>query len=115
LAETLKAYPKPVFVGSHHPLKEIGIDKMLTFSPAAAGYIHEHDHRWLKTWVKQDWSSQRILRTLCLPSTGHWGDIGYTLLRLQPDRCIAELMQRDFFFPKPAANPQDAPLVTPGC
>lgn len=109
LAETLKDYPKPVFVGSHHPLEEIGIDKMLTNSPAVAGYIHGHDHRWLKTWVKRDWSSPYRLRTLCLPSTGHWGDIGYTLLRLQPDRCVAELRQRDFFFPKPAAKPHDAP------
>lgn len=109
LAETLKTSPKPVFVGSHHPLEEIGIGKMLANSPSVVGYIHGHDHRWLKTWIMRSWSSQYRLRTLCLPSTGHWGDIGYTLLRLQPDRCVAELRQRDFFFPKPAAKPQEAP------
>ncbi len=109
LSSTLKNYAKPVFVGSHHPLNELGIAKDLVSSPMVAGYIHGHNHRWLKTWRKRNWRDTFTLRQLCLPSTGHWGDIGYTLFRIQPDRAIAELCQHDFFFPKPASRPEEAP------
>lgn len=109
LSSTLKNYTKPVFIGSHHPLHELGIAENLFSSPMVAGYIHGHNHRWLKTWKTRNWSDAYTLRQLCLPSTGHWGDIGYTLFRVQSDRAVAELRQHDFFFPKPTSRPEEAP------
>lgn len=101
LALTLKEYKKPVFICAHHEIKELKLDKLLVNTPQVAGFIHGHHHRWRKGWVASSWSSPKTLRTLCLPSTGHWGDIGYTLFRTRPDRAVAELRQSDFYFPHP--------------
>lgn len=109
LSSILKNDSKPVFVCAHHPLDELGIARDLVSSPRVAGYIHGHNHRWLKTWERRNWKDAYMLRLLCLPSTGHWGDIGYTLFRIRPDRAVAELRQHEFFFPKPASRPEDAP------
>ena len=66
------------------------------------GYIHGHDHRWYKRYMRNGWREGEIVkRSLCLPSTGHWGDIGYTLLRTSPDRAVASLVQKEFYFPSP--------------
>lgn len=49
--------------------------------------------------VRQGWTSPRVVKTLCLPSTGHWGDIGWALMRTDGDKARVELHQRDFWFP----------------
>ena len=66
------------------------------------GYIHGHDHRWYVTRSLRHWSETAVGQTACLPSTGHWGDIGYCLLREHPDRAELSLVQYDYFSPKPA-------------
>ncbi|MFO7936499.1 MAG: metallophosphoesterase [Kiritimatiellia bacterium] len=109
LDETLKNYQKPVFVTAHHPFRELGISKTLTAYPATAGYLNGHNHVWRRAWIKRNWQEHYILRTLELPSTGHWGDIGYALMRIRPGRAVAELRQRDFFYPKPAKSAAEAP------
>lgn len=109
LKSALAASSKPTFVCSHHPIKEVGIANILIDSPCCCGYIHGHDHRWRVDWFKKSYSSTRMIRTLCLPSTGHWGDIGFTIFRLEEDRAVAELCQSEFFFPKPVENPAEAP------
>jgi len=109
LKETLSNYSKPVFVTSHHPIGELGIQKVLLECPSCFGYIHGHDHRWRKDWIKLNYSNKRLVPTLCLPSTGHWGDIGYTCFRIYEDKAVAELNQYEFFFPKPAENPSSIP------
>ena len=106
LVTYLKAQKKTLFVASHHPLHELRIgDKklaaILAKNRAVAGYIHGHDHRWRREWIHPDWTTVTTLRTLCLPSTGLWGDIGYTLFRVSADRAVAELRQNDFYFPCP--------------
>ena len=106
LTTYLKAQKKPLFVASHHPLHELKIGnkklaEILAKNRAVAGYIHGHDHRWRREWSHPDWSTVTTLRTLCLPSTGLWGDIGYTVFRVAPDRAVAELRQNDFYFPCP--------------
>ena len=95
-----------MFVCSHFPVGElsVGSQRLAIFlhtCPAVAGYLHGHDHRWYKGLPIGSWSSPHVLRTLCLPSTGHWGDIGYVTLRVAGDRAVAALHEYEYYFPKP--------------
>ena len=91
---------KPVFVGAHHPLKETAVAELLAASPYCKAYIYGHNH----TWRQQ---REGGVETLCLPSTGHWGDIGYMLVKLNADEAVFTLRQHDCFTPRPAAKPED--------
>ena len=76
LKETLKGYTdKPVFVGCHHPLRETELADTLKACPKFAAYLHGHNHWWRNTVEER-------VQTLCFPSTGHWGDMGFVLLTL---------------------------------
>lgn len=125
LAATCKAANRPFLVLAHHPAGELGEPgKGNTYRSArifgelimgkkesptrCCGYIHGHDHRWYVTRSLCHWSEARIGRTAALPSTGHWGDIGYSLLREYPDRAELRLVQYDYFSPKPP-KPGDPP------
>lgn len=88
---------KPLFVCAHHGMKEdaVRLSKTLLSAKACKGYIHGHWHRWLPQFdfVRLN----RLLSTVCLPSTGHWGDIGFATLRTFSDRAVLALHQTDFF------------------
>ena len=104
--DALPKWKKPVFVCSHFPVHELKaggkpLDKLLIASPKVAGYIHGHDHRWYTRFMRKGWAYTQIKRTLCLPSTGHWGDIGYALMRTEGDKATVSLRQRDFYYPRP--------------
>ena len=101
LRTTLEAYEKPVIVCAHHPIYELGISKILTNSPTCCGFIHGHDHVWREDFARYNYSKKRIVRTLCLPSTGHWGDIGYVVLKLDPVKAVATLHESEFYPSKP--------------
>ena len=117
------AAKRPLLVMAHHPAGELGLPGKGNTSASArkfgelimgtkdaptccCGYIHGHDHQWYITRALVSWSDGRIGHTACLPSTGHWGDIGYALLREYPDRAELSLVQYDYFSPKPL--PADA-------
>ncbi len=125
LAATCKAAKRPFLVLSHHPAGELGEPGTgnthrsarafgeIIMGPKDAptrccGYIHGHDHRWYVTRSLCSWQESRVGRTAALPSTGHWGDIGYSLLREHPDRAELQLVQYDYFSPKPP-KPGDPP------
>lgn len=110
LRQTLKHYNKPVFIAAHHPLKEVRAEELLFEAPTCCGYIHGHDHRWRPEWVNRNWNSRQMLRTLCLPSTGFWGDIGYMCLQMSAEFATAYLAYRDFFFLNPLAPDEKKPL-----
>ena len=102
LREKLSTYSdKPVLVTSHHSIGEVGIKDMLLASPTCCGYIHGHDHVWRPGWSRKNYSERSIIRTLCVPSTGHWGDIGYSLLHLEEDHAEVHLKEYEYFFPRP--------------
>lgn len=109
---------RPLLVLAHHPAGELGdpgkgcTEKSArTFGELimgkndaptkCCGFIHGHDHRWYLTRSLFHWSNPRIGLTAALPSTGHWGDIGYSLLREHSDRAELSLVQYDYFSPKP--------------
>jgi len=100
LKETLARTTKPVFVGAHHPIMETGVAGLLASNAVYAAYIHGHNHTWLQR-------QELGVETLCLPSTGHWGDIGYVLVKLDAEGAVFTLRQRDYYTPRPAAKPED--------
>lgn len=104
LAEALPKWKKPVFVCSHYGAGAVKVHgkrlhELMLASPMTAGYIHGHDHRWRRDFMSKGWKSPRVIKTLCLPSTGHWGDIGWALMRTGGRKARVELHQRDFWFP----------------
>ncbi|MGN0201905.1 MAG: metallophosphoesterase [Candidatus Cryptobacteroides sp.] len=109
LRETLSASDKPVLVCAHHPVGEVGIAGLLLDSPACCGYIHGHDHLGKKNVIKKNYTDRILLRTLCVPSTGYWGDIGYVTLRMEEDRAVATLREKEYFFPAPVAEGEEVP------
>ena len=113
-----KAAGRPFLVLAHHPAGELGepgkgktvhsaciFGELIMGKKGAptrcCGYIHGHDHRWYVTRSLCRRDDPRIGQTASLPSTGHWGDIGYSLLREYPDRAELQLVQYDYFSPKP--------------
>lgn len=109
LEKTISLYTKPFFVTAHHPVGETRIQTLLLDNPFCAGYIHGHDHIWRPGWIRKNYSEQTLLRTLCVPSTGHWGDIGYTDLYLDGRDAKACLHEYEFFFPKPVEEGEPRP------
>lgn len=120
-----KAAKRPFLVLAHHPAGELGEPGKGNTAHSArvfgelimgkkesptlcCGYIHGHDHLWYVTRSLCHWSDPRIGQTASLPSTGHWGDIGYSLLREYPDRAELQLVQYDYFSPNPP-RPDDLP------
>lgn len=116
LKDTLSSYKKPVFVSSHHPVHELqGVAKVLIEAPTCCGYIYGHHHCWTPSWIRRNYSSQRIVRTLCLPSTGHWGDIGYVSFRIGADKSVATLKQYEFYTSSPldeGEKPEQWAMIT---
>jgi len=117
------AAKRPLLVMAHHPPTELGEPGKgrslgsarkfgeIIMGPANAptqccGYIYGHEHAWSATGDLQRWTTGRVGMAACMPSTGHWGDIGYALLREQPDRAVLSLVQYDYFTPRPL--PADA-------
>lgn len=100
---------KPLFVMAHHPLEEIKIEKLLMGCPSCIGFIYGHKHNWDPGWKHLNFRDRTMIRVLCVPSTGHWGDIGFVLLRLGSDRATATLREREFFFPAPVREGEPKP------
>lgn len=100
LQETLSHYSKPVFIGAHHPIAETGVAGLMASNALCAAYIFGHAHAWTQSLTNG-------VQTLCLPSTGHWGDIGYVMVQLGENDAVFTLHQRDYYTPRPAAKPED--------
>ena len=106
LKANLPTWKRPVFLGAHHPIRELCVGKkslteFLGACPNFAGWIHGHDHRWLPNWATAWDTKRRTIRLLTLPSNGLWGDIGYTIFRMNPTGAVATLVQKDFWNPVP--------------
>lgn len=105
---------KPTLLASHYPLEEMrGTGRPLAERfrdyPLLAGYVYGHLHRWNPYWLMHGWGLNEIRRSLCLPSTGHWGDIGYVLFRAEADKGVARFVQKDFFFYYPEKEGERRP------
>ena len=120
LRESCARLARPFLVVAHHPAYELGdikrnlSESAMTFGELilgkkdaptkCIGFIHGHNHTWQVTRSLRGWWDSEVGLAASLPSTGHWGDIGYALLREQPDRAELRLVQYDYFSPKPSAS-----------
>lgn len=107
---------RPTFLASHFPIGDMcgtgrRLEERLCDYPAVVGYIYGHKHRWEPHWVKYKWGVSEVLRTLGLPSTGHWGDIGYVTFKTSEHKAEARFIQKDFFFNAPVASGIPRPQV----
>ena len=110
--EELPKRTRPFFVCAHQGLHDFtfpkeGAKKPMTLAgwlvkhaSMFKGYLHGHDHRWRPEWIHPTWRDRQTVRTLCLPSNGLWGDIGYATFRTFEDRAVCSVEIRDFFFPR---------------
>ena len=113
LKDELERLTKPTFVASHYTFGDRFVPnemdllgqplmKALIKCPMVVGYIHGHAHRWYQEVLHDGWGDgARVFRTACLPSTGHWGDIGYAIFTAESGRAELRLVQDDYFFPSP--------------
>jgi len=110
---------RPFFVASHFPVDDFKTsDKkhghlgrwLIKNAPMCVGYLYGHLHRWRPEWIHGSWKTRNTLRTLCIPSNGLWGDIGYVVLRAYDDRAVCKLEMKDFFFPGEPRDPDDRPM-----
>ena len=103
---------RPFLLGAHHIIHEItdgdsnAINDVAVMTPNCLGWVHGHDHTWKNRVVMQsgkEWWRDITprKRVLGLPSTGHFGDIGYAICRTYPDRVTVDLVETDHFFPAP--------------
>ncbi|MBR2837339.1 MAG: metallophosphoesterase [Kiritimatiellae bacterium] len=109
---------RPFFVASHFPVEELKTSEkkpvhlgrwLIKNAPMCAGYVYGHLHRWRPEWIHGSWGGRKTMRTLCMPSNGLWGDIGYATFRTYPDRAVCSLELKDCFFPGEPDDPNDRP------
>ena len=116
LRDFLEKRQKPVILCAHHmasDMKVCGVPLSLLVAKTnhVAGYIHGHNHRWVRDWIryKDAPSPQRPKWVLGLPSNGLWGDIGYALCRVTSDRAVIEPKLKDFWIPRPVPKEKRPP------
>lgn len=114
LYDYLAKLKRPTVLASHFPISDMcGTGRRLVSRlrdyPGVVGYIYGHKHRWDPHWVQYGWGMNKFLRYLCLPSTGHWGDIGYVTFRTSEHKAEARFVQKDFFFCAPVASGTSRP------
>lgn len=101
---------KPVFVMAHHAIDELApIREPMFRNHCCKGFIYGHKHVWNSGWIHANFRDRDVLRTLCVPSTGHWGDIGYVTMSLESGRAIAANHEQEFFFPGPCREGEEKP------
>jgi len=106
LKEFLPGRTKPLFVCSHHAEGHWQVRDILASAPCVRGYIHGHEHGWKHTSDL----SPRGIRRLGLPTTGHWGDVGYAVMTLSSEFASVKCRATEYYTPAPPA-PDKVPLL----
>ncbi|MBQ7188002.1 MAG: metallophosphoesterase [Kiritimatiellae bacterium] len=108
LRDFLEKRKKPVILCAHHTAGELKVcgrpmTAVVAKTDCVAAYIHGHNHRWISSWSrdKDCPSPQHPKWELCLPSNGLWGDIGYAICRVSPNRAVVKKVVKDFWLPRP--------------
>ncbi|MBQ9431789.1 MAG: metallophosphoesterase [Kiritimatiellae bacterium] len=110
LSDFLSKRTKPVILCAHHAPKELSLcgkplPHVVVTTPCIAGYIHGHNHRWMRAWIrdKDQKTPERAKHVLCLPSNGLWGDIGYATCRVSPGKVEVAPALKDFWLSRPVS------------
>lgn len=103
LERTLAERKKPLFVVAHNAIENPRFRRLVFRSACVRGVIHGHEHAWFRrVWRGIGPSGGYIgLKSLSLPSTGDWGDIGWALMRVGTDTASVTLHQSDYWYPEP--------------
>ena len=116
LRDFLAKRTKPVILCAHHTvgdLKMCGkpLALVMVKTPCVAGFIHGHNHRWMRAWMrdKKQKTPERAKRELCLPSNGLWGDIGYATCRVSPGKAEVVPTLKDFWLSRPVSAERRPP------
>ena len=116
LRDFLAKRTKPVILCAHHAPKELKLcgkplSLVVVTTPCVAGYIHGHNHRWTRAWMrdKDQKTPERAKHVLCLPSNGLWGDIGYATCRVAPGKAEVAPCLKDFWLSRPVAPERRPP------
>ena len=116
LRDFLAKRTKPVFLCAHHAPKELKLcgkplALVVVTTPCIAGYIHGHNHRWTRAWMrdKNQKTPERAKHVLCLPSNGLWGDIGYATCRVSPGKVEVVPTLKDFWLSRPVSADRRPP------
>lgn len=93
----LGASTKPVIACGHHGPNQnkVNLAGTLLAAPVCKAYFHGDWHCWIPGFERIP--GKGLIPSFTFPSTGHWGDIGFALLRTHPDRAVVELRQLDWF------------------
>ena len=94
LCDFLAGRQKSVILCAHHPSGDLWVcgkpmREIVEKIPCVAGFIHGHYHCWRSESATE----------LCLPSTGAWGDVGYSICRISSRRVTVEPVLKDFQVP----------------
>jgi len=102
---------RPFFLAAHHRICDITdgdageLNDLVAECPLCIGWLHGHEHYWMQRFLQKRgafWTMSRFdKRMVGLPSTGHWGDIGYAMMRLEGDKAVLTCMPIDHFVPAP--------------
>lgn len=106
LKEYLAKTDRPVFLGSHHPLKEMpALSDVITGSEKVAGYIYGHNHMWNKgVAILRPRKGTHMVPTVGLPAT-FYGDIGFAVMTADAKGATLEFTSQGFWWPQPVENP----------
>ena len=116
LREFLVQRTKPVILCAHHAPTEMKLcgkpfALVVVTTPCIAGYIHGHNHRWTRAWLrnKDQKTPERAKHVLGLPSNGLWGDIGYATCRVSPGKAEVAPTLKDFWLSRPVSAERRPP------
>ena len=116
LRDFLAKRTKPVILCAQHAPKELKLcgkplSLVVVTTPCVAGYIHGHNHRWTRAWMrdKDQKTPERAKHVLCLPSNGLWGDIGYATCRVATGKVEVVPCLKDFWLSRPVAPERRPP------
>ena len=116
LRDFLAKRTKPVILCAHHAPGEMKLcgrplSLVLVTTPCIAGYIHGHNHRWMRAWLrnKDQKTPERAKHVLCLPSNGLWGDIGYATCRVSTGKVEVAPTLKDFWLSRPVSPERRPP------
>ena len=110
LKDEMARRTRPFFLAAHHPINEItdgnwtALNDLIMTTKTCIGWIHGHDHAWkmgLLGHSKRKWGDNTFKRWLCLPSTGHWGDIGFAVAHGESGALRVDYHGLDHYYPVP--------------
>lgn len=97
---------RPVLLGAHHPLGEMGnLERLISTSSNVKGFIFGHVHHWSKmAYIIRSRKPLHMVPTVSLPAT-FYGDIGMAVMDTSAEGAKITYSSKGFWWPQPVENP----------